>query len=86
MINIKNCYRTIDWSVRWERGKKKKNLIKRGRYREKSVGREEGRGGDSEGVRREKKQREEKKWESLLWERLNEQKKILFPESGEFNM
>ena len=36
--------------------------------------------------KREKKQREEKKWESLLWERLNEQKKILFPESEEYNM
>ena len=71
---------------RWgeREGKKKKNLIKRGRYREKSVGREEGRGGD--GVRREKKQREEKKWESLLWEGLNERKKILFPESEEYNM
>ena len=34
---------------------------KKGRQREKSVGREEARGGDSEGVRREKKQREEKK-------------------------
>ena len=47
------------------------------------MGREEVRGGDSEGVRREKKQREEKKWESLLWERLNEWKKIFFPRSKE---
>ena len=47
------------------------------------MGREEARGGDSEGVRREKKQREEKKWESLLREKLNKQKKILFPKSKE---
>ena len=46
------------------------------------MGREEAKGGDSEGVRREKKKNKEKnkKWESLLWERLNEWKKILFPE------
>ena len=64
----------------WEE-KKNKNLIKERCYRgeeigrkkrtevdrEKSVGREEAKGGDSESVRREKKQREEKKWESLLW-------------------
>ena len=43
------------------------------------MGREEAKRGDSEGVRREKKQKEEKKWESLLWERLNEWKKIFFP-------
>ena len=71
----KNCYRTVDQSMR--RKKKKiqtllKNSViegrtnrekkeKKGRQREKSVGREEARGGDSEGVRREKKQREEKK-------------------------
>ena len=42
------------------------------------MGREEAKRGDSEGVRREKKQKEEKKWESLLWERLNEWKKIFF--------
>ena len=48
--------------------------------------REETRGGDSEGVRREKKQKEEKKWESLLWERPNEWNKILFPESKEDNI
>ena len=50
------------------------------------MGREEVRWGDSEGVRREKKQREEKKWESLLWEMLNEQNKILFPELEEDNI
>ena len=50
------------------------------------MGREETREGDSEGVRREKKQGEEKKWESLLWERLNEWNKILFPESKENNI
>ena len=50
------------------------------------MGREEAKGGDSEGVRREKKKMEEKKWESLLWERLNERKKILFPESEEDNI
>ena len=50
------------------------------------MGREEARGGDSESVRREKKQREEKKWESLLWERLNERKKILFPKLKEDNI
>ena len=69
----KNCYRTVDRSVR---RKKIKTLLKNGvlegrrnrekkekrcRQREKSVGREEARGGDSEAVRREKKQREEKK-------------------------
>ena len=43
------------------------------------MGREEAKGGDSEGVKREKKYREEKKWESLLWERLNERKKTFFP-------
>ena len=48
--------------------------------------REEAKGGDSEGVRREKKQKEEKKWESLLWERLNEWNKILFLESEEDNI
>ena len=31
------------------------------------MGREEARWGDSEGVRKEKKQKEEKKWKSLLW-------------------
>ena len=41
------------------------------------MGREEGIGDDSEGVRREKKQRE-KKWENLLWEMLNEWKKFFF--------
>ena len=50
------------------------------------MGREEGIGDDSEGVRREKKQREEKKWESLLWERLNEWKKIFFPRSEKYNI
>ena len=64
----KNCYRTVDQSVR--RKKKIQTLLKNGviegrtnrekkekkdRQREKSVGREEVRGGDSEGVRREKK-------------------------------
>ena len=48
------------------------------------MGREEARGGDSDGVRREKKK--EKKWEILLWERLNERKKILFPELEEDNI
>ena len=70
LINTKNCYRTIDGFVR-----RKKNIIKtvlqwgeeigrkkkRDRQREKFVGREEARGGDSEGVRKEKKQRKEKK-------------------------
>ena len=42
-----------------EIGRRKKE--NRGRQREKSVGREEAIGGDSEGVRREKKQRKEKK-------------------------
>ena len=66
LINTKNCYRTVDESMR-----KKKTLIKercykgekkqgeqkekRGRQREKFVGRKEAREGDSEGVRREKK-------------------------------
>ena len=51
------------------------------------MGREEDRGGDSEAVRREKKQREEKKWESLLWERLNERtKEICFPWLEENNI
>ena len=50
------------------------------------MGREDTREGDSEGVRREKKQKEEKKWEILLWERLNERKKILFPELEEDNI
>ena len=50
------------------------------------MGREEARWGDSEGVRREKKQREEKKWKSLLWEMLNKRKKILFPMSEEDNI
>ena len=68
----KNCYRIVHRSVR---RKKNKNLIKERCYRgeeigrkkrrevdrEKSVGREEAKGGDSESVRREKKQREEKK-------------------------
>ena len=73
LINTKNCYKIVDGSVR---KKKKKTLLKngvikgrrnwekkekRGRQREKFVGREEARGGDSESVRREKKQREEKK-------------------------
>ena len=40
-----------------EIGRKKRREVDR----EKSVGREEAKGGDSEGVRREKKQREEKK-------------------------
>ena len=72
LISTKNCYRTVDGFVR----RKKKTLLKngvikgrrnwekkekKGRQREKSVGREEARGGDSEGVRREKKQRKEKK-------------------------
>ena len=42
-----------------EIGRKKRE--KRGRQKEKSKGREEARGGDSKGVKREKKQREEKK-------------------------
>ena len=73
LINTKNCYRIVDGSMR---KKKKKPLLKngviegrrnrekkekRGKQREKFVGREDARGGDSEGVRREKKQREEKK-------------------------
>ena len=70
--------------IEGRRNREKKE--KRGRQREKSVGREEARGGGSEGVRREKKQKEEKKWESLLWERLNEWNKILFLESEEDNI
>ena len=70
--------------IEGRRNREKKE--KRGRQREKSVGREEARGGGSEGVRREKKQKEEKKWESLLWERLNEWNKILFLESKEDNI
>ena len=73
MINTKNCYRIVDGSVR---RKKKKTLLKngviegrrnrkkkekRGKQREKFVGREDARGGDTEGVRREKNKREEKK-------------------------
>ena len=50
------------------------------------MGREEAKGGDNEGVKREKKQKEEKKWESLLWERLNEWKKIFFPRLEEDNI
>ena len=50
------------------------------------MGREEARGGDNEGVRREKKQREDEKWESLLWERLNERNKIFFPRSDKDNI
>ena len=42
-----------------EIGRKKRE--KRGRQKEKSKGREEAGGGDSEGVKREKKLREEKK-------------------------
>ena len=64
---IKNCYRTVDQFVR---RKKIQTLLKNGviegrtnmekkekkcRQREKFVGREEIRGGDSESVRREKK-------------------------------
>ena len=65
LINTKNCYRTVNRFVR----RKKKTLLKngviegrrnrkkkekRGRQREKFVGRKEAREGDSEGVRREK--------------------------------
>ena len=50
------------------------------------MGREEAKGGDSEDVRREKKQREKKKWESLLWEMLNEWKKIFFSKLEEDNI
>ena len=74
LINTKNCYRTVDRSMK--KKEKKETLLKNGviegrrnrkkkekrvRQREKTMGREEARWGDSEGVRREKKQREEKK-------------------------
>ena len=64
----KNCYRMVDRSVR--RRKKNKTLLKniviegrrnrakkekRDKQREKSMRKEEAKGGDSEGVRREKK-------------------------------
>ena len=45
--------------IEGRRNREKKE--KRGRQREKLVGREKVRGGDSKGVKREKKQREEKK-------------------------
>ena len=70
--------------IEGRRNREKKE--KRGRQREKSVGREEARGGGSEGVRREKKQKEEKKWEFIMrkakWAEKNifsiGQKKIIF--------
>ena len=49
-----------------QRGEEIGRKKRRGRQREKSVEREEVRGGDSEGVRRERKQRKKKKLESLL--------------------
>ena len=62
----KNCYRTVHRSVRRKkiktllkngvkRRRNREQKEKRGRQREKSVGREDAKGGDSKSVRREKK-------------------------------